>query len=114
MLELKPNNWNNEEWLAAVKKIKTLADRDIRSVPKTIEFLINEELIEGYKPALEDNGRRFMVKDGNFIKFKESNTIKPNSINSDDFLTVIDRRKPSVSPELLEEYEKWTSKYQAI
>ena len=27
MLELKPNNWNNEEWLAAVKKIKTLGSR---------------------------------------------------------------------------------------
>ena len=26
-----------------VKKIKTLADRDIRSVPKTIGFLTNEE-----------------------------------------------------------------------
>ena len=93
---------------------------DIKDICRSVhqrtieEFLINEELIEGYKPALEDNGRRFMIKDGNFIKFEDSNIIKPNPINSDDFLTVIDRRKPSVSPELLEEYEKWTSKYQAI
>ena len=49
------------------------------------------------------------------IRDRASNTnVTTREINFDDFRDIIDQRKPSVNPEMLNAYSNWSDNYKAL
>ncbi len=41
-------------------------------------------------------------------------TVQPRELTTSDFKTIMERRKPSVSPEMIRAYHKWSEEFQAL
>ena len=66
---------------------------DIRDICQSVQLKVVSRLFESGSPS-ED--------------------VQPDKITSEDFYEIMDKRKPSVSPEMLTAYSTWSDNYKAL